>query len=241
MKPDNWVMWNASLKNYCRALAKTSWDAEDLAQDTWLKALAGSLEDGHANPQALLMRIAKHTWIDQQRRRSAWERLLTDRLAIERMSGKGRGAVDEQLEMEWAMHALIQALSPLQRAVLLMREGYGLSTAEAAQRLQLSEGAVKAALHRANRALRAIKDEGEESYIEWLEVDKDSQLLARQLANAYISGDIQRVIRLALAGEKTAMRAHASHSAQPIQSIQSIPSIQPADRANVLSCLARAA
>lgn len=211
MKPNNWALWNASLKNYCRALAKTSWDAEDLAQDTWLKALGGSLEGGHANPQALLMRIAKHTWIDQQRRRSAWERLLTERYAADRgaQAGKGQGEAGEQLEVELAMHALIQALSPLQRAVLLMREGYGLSTAETAKRLQLTEGAVKAALHRANRALREIKDknEGEESYMEWLEIDEGSQLLARQLANAYMSGDIQRVVRLALAGADTAMHS----------------------------------
>jgi RNA polymerase sigma factor (sigma-70 family) len=60
------------LRSYCRMLTGTPWDAEDLYQETMLKALKA---EGkfllHPSPKALLFRIASNAWIDECRKRKA--------------------------------------------------------------------------------------------------------------------------------------------------------------------------
>lgn len=79
-----------ALKRYCLALTQSSHDAEDLAQDTWVKALAymntantkhtndikQTSYTSHPNPEALLLRIARNTWTDIVRRKSTLSRVL---------------------------------------------------------------------------------------------------------------------------------------------------------------------
>ena len=77
----------AELRRYCLALAGTRWDAEDLAQEAWLRGLESGALRGHPNPKALLMRLAKRKWIDRTRRERTLAR-ITARRSEERRVGK---------------------------------------------------------------------------------------------------------------------------------------------------------
>src|SRR5438876_8997319 len=58
------------LHRYCRALTGSVWDAEDLVQDTLLRAFAklGEVSLRVDNPKAYLFRIASNLWVDHFRR-----------------------------------------------------------------------------------------------------------------------------------------------------------------------------
>ncbi len=142
--------WLAALNRYCLSITSSKWDAEDLVQETCLRAmpvLTGL--QGHANPTALLLRTAKNLSIDQFRRKQLAKGILD------------RGEVSHQQEdssgIEHVISMLVQHLSPLQCSVFLLRELYGFKGTEIAAALKTSNGAVKAALFRARTAIGQIK------------------------------------------------------------------------------------
>jgi RNA polymerase sigma-70 factor (ECF subfamily) len=63
-----WFDLHNVLHRYCLSLTGSSWDADDLAQDAWVRTIEALKRFGHANPEALLLRVAKNSWIDQSRR-----------------------------------------------------------------------------------------------------------------------------------------------------------------------------
>src|SRR5215813_8407876 len=58
------------LHRYCRALTGSVWDAEDLVQDTLLRAFAklGEVSLRIDSPKAYLFRVASNLWVDHFRR-----------------------------------------------------------------------------------------------------------------------------------------------------------------------------
>ncbi len=64
----------------------------------------------------------------------------------------------EQAERKRLVHAAINKLPPDYRMVVTLRDIEELSTAEVAQILNISDGAVRVRLHRARQALRALLD-----------------------------------------------------------------------------------
>src|SRR6266404_8240376 len=68
------------LHRYCRALTGSVWDAEDLVQDTLLRAFAklGEVSLRIDNPKAYLFRIASNLWVDHFRR-TEWGTPLEER------------------------------------------------------------------------------------------------------------------------------------------------------------------
>lgn len=184
-----WSDLQASLTRYCLSLTRSPHDAEDLAQDTWLKAL-GTLQGlGHRNAEAYMLRIAKNAWIDRMRRQAREARLL-------RLEEPGfMEAPEGPFEAERLLGALALRMSPVQRAVFLLREVFGLTGAETASRLRMTEGAVKAALHRARDALAAVKEELAKEAP--LPNDEGFRVYLRALAAAFQDGDIARLVALA--------------------------------------------
>ncbi|MBM4385145.1 MAG: RNA polymerase sigma factor [Deltaproteobacteria bacterium] len=138
-----------ALHGYCRRLTGNLWDAEDLVQDTLLRAFAtlGSIHHEIANPRGYLLRVASNSWIDAARRRELEAREAA--LAAPEPSAKPR--VDELRD---ASAALLQRLAPQERAALVLKEAFELSLEEIAATLNTSVGAVKAALHRGRERLR---------------------------------------------------------------------------------------
>ncbi|NOU95834.1 sigma-70 family RNA polymerase sigma factor [Paenibacillus sp. LMG 31456] len=183
----------ALVNRYCLSLTGSNWDAEDLAQDTWLKAIESLKSSGHTNPEAFLLRIAKNTWIDQTRRNNVLDRILKKDQPKATMPDNG------PFEIEMAFQSLMKHLSPLQRTVFLLRDLFGFSIGETAILLNTTEGAVKAALHRARHALEAVKIDLEQGALP-LPEEEDLRDFLRAIATAYQMGDVATLMELSLRG-----------------------------------------
>lgn len=129
-QPPDLAQMQSAIQQYCRTLTEHQWDAEDLAQETWSKAIGSNGMERHANPQALLMRIAKTTWIDRCRKRKAAEAFeRREKAARREESARSAQQPSERLELEPVFQALIHHMTPLQRAVFLLRDVFGSSPA----------------------------------------------------------------------------------------------------------------
>jgi RNA polymerase sigma-70 factor (ECF subfamily) len=138
------------LHRYCRRLSGTLWDAEDLVQETLLRAFSrlGQVHHEIRNPRAYLLRTATHCWIDALRRRdaeTAAHALLEPPAAA---AGPDAGASRD------AGALLLRLLAPQERAVVVLKELFDFRQDEIAELLGTSVGAVKAALHRGRERLR---------------------------------------------------------------------------------------
>ncbi|MGG1941795.1 RNA polymerase sigma factor [Paenibacillus polymyxa] len=179
----------AVLKRYCLSLTKSNWDAEELAQNTWVKALGKLNNFEHTNPKALLLRIAKNTWIDEIRRKAVFTRILN------REQAKVTEADHGAFEIEIALQSLMNHLSPLQRTVFLLRDVFAFSISETSDILGTTEGAVKVALHRARKSLGAVQEELLKGELSLPESEKSKTFL-RALTAAYQMGDIATLVML---------------------------------------------
>lgn len=140
-----------ALWRYCLRLTGSAWDAEDLVQETLLKAFAKLRQYWQPlDAKSYLFRIATNAWIDIQRK----ARLLTTELD-ETYEGAIAPAVDPGERLA-AMEALVTTLPPRQRVVLLLTDVFDFTAAEVAAMIGTTEGAVKAALHRARTSLRGL-------------------------------------------------------------------------------------
>ncbi len=141
----------------CRLVRDRAW-AEDLVQETFLHALAARRGLAEVqNPRAWLYRIATNLALKglKRRRRFAWLPWgAADRYHANAPDNAsevaGRGAVEEALA----------ALPPDYRAPLLLYAHYGLSVAEVAEALNLSQGAVKMRLCRGREMFREAYERG---------------------------------------------------------------------------------
>jgi len=150
---DMLVPLRPALYGYCRRLAGSVWDAEDLVQDTLVRAFGhlGLINHQVRNPRAYLLRTATNVWIDELRRRETEARALMANPDDVPAGGADPGASSEVRD---AGSRLLQRLSPQERAALLLRELFDMSLEEIAELLATTTGAVKAALHRGRARLR---------------------------------------------------------------------------------------
>lgn len=137
------------LHGHCRRLAGNVFDAEDLVQETLVRAFGrwGVSYGAVRDPQAYLLRTATHLWIDTMRRRERESRLRQAPPDHE-TSPPAPG------ELRSAGARLMRRLSPQERAAVVLKEGFDMRLDEIAQLLSTTEGAVKAALHRGRERLR---------------------------------------------------------------------------------------
>ncbi|MFC5650903.1 RNA polymerase sigma factor [Paenibacillus solisilvae] len=144
--------WLSALNRYCLAITGSKWDAEDLVQETCLRALPvlTGLQK-HANPTALLLRTAKNLSIDHSRRKKSQADGLDKCELLQKHEHEDSSGMEQVLSL------LVQYLSPLQCSIFLLRELYGYRASEVAAALRSTEGAVKAALFRARTAMSQIK------------------------------------------------------------------------------------
>jgi RNA polymerase sigma-70 factor, ECF subfamily len=143
------------LHGYCRRLTGDVWDAEDLVQDTLLRAFGtlGSIVTRIENPRAYLLRTATNLWIDAARRRG------TEADALAEAAPDPAPPGDTAAAMRDAGTVLLQRLAPQERAAVVLKELFDYSLEEIAAVLGTTVGAVKAALHRGRTRLR--EPEGE--------------------------------------------------------------------------------
>lgn len=187
----------ARLYRYCLSLTRSKQDAEDLLQETLLKAeTRRQLRGDHSNPEALLLRMAKNSWIDSLRRSTLYRDIMkqeTKRYEEQLQAGDDRS----RERMAAAFHVLLRDLSPQQRVALLLREVFGYSAAECANYLETTEGAVKSLLYRARRALERGRAIDAGSLQEEIDLSASSIIAeVDEMVEAYIGGDIAHLLQL---------------------------------------------
>lgn len=140
-------------------------DAEDIVQDTFARALERPPPDLERALEPWLVRVATNLGIDSLRRRQRTSHAgvwLPDPVELDRALGtQGTESLDgetryEQVEsLSYAFLLALEALTPMQRAVLVLREVLGYCGRETAELLETSEGNAKVVLHRARAAMTA--------------------------------------------------------------------------------------
>ena len=148
---DMLVPLRPALYSYCRRLAGNVWDADDLAQDTLLRAFGqwGVTYPPIRNPRAYLLRTATNVWIDTLRRRET-----EARVSVASPDDTARANPEASSDVRDAGYRLLQRLSPQERAAVVLKEVFDMSLEEIAELLATTTGAVKAALHRGRGRLR---------------------------------------------------------------------------------------
>jgi RNA polymerase sigma-70 factor (ECF subfamily) len=129
-------------------------EAEDVLQDAYVRAYA-HLDQfaGRAKFSTWLTRIAIHAALARARKAGRVVEIEDDMLQLE---STARGPETQVADRELAdvLEAAVESLPPSFRAVFMLREVEGLSTAEAADCLDIPEETVKTRLHRARGLLR---------------------------------------------------------------------------------------
>jgi RNA polymerase sigma-70 factor (ECF subfamily) len=131
-------------------------DAEDAVQDAWIKWSSADRSQV-ADPKAYLTRIVSNLSLERLRstryKRETYvgpwlpEPILT--------SGDTSEAVTDAESVSMAMLVVLETLSPLERAVFVLKEVFDFSHAEIAEAVERSEAAVRQAAHRAREHVRA--------------------------------------------------------------------------------------
>ncbi|WP_156656254.1 RNA polymerase sigma-70 factor [Mycobacterium sp. 852002-51152_SCH6134967] len=171
-------------------------DAEDVVQDAWFKWSADDRSQV-SDPKAYLSRIVSNLSMDRlrstQRQRETYvgpwlpEPILT-------ASDAADDAVTAD-SVSLAMLVVLETLSPLERAVFVLKEAFDFSYAEIAEAVERSESAVRQAAHRAREHVQARRPRFEADRA------KKRQVTERFFA-ASVGGDINALLEM-LAPEVT--------------------------------------
>jgi RNA polymerase sigma-70 factor (TIGR02957 family) len=165
-------------------------DAEDVVQDAWFKWSAD--DRSHvADPKSYLARIVSNLSIERlrstRRQRETYvgpwlpEPILTETDAAEDV------ATAESVSL--AMLVVLETLSPLERAVFVLKEVFDFSYAEIAEAVERSESAVRQAGHRARGHIQARRPR--------FEADRATKRAAtEQFFAATTGGDINALMEL---------------------------------------------
>ena len=198
-------------------------DAEDVVQDAWFKWSADDRSQV-SDPKAYLARIVSNLAMDRlrstRRQRETYvgpwlpEPILTERDASEDV------AVAESVSV--AMLVVLETLSPLERAVFVLKEVFDFSYAEIADAVDRSESAVRQAGHRARNHIQARRPRFE------ADRDKEARATERFFA-ASIGGDINELMEL-LAPDVTLWTDGGGKVRQAMRPIVGVGERRPVDR-----------
>ncbi len=174
-------------------------DAEDVVQDAWLRWAAAD-HDAVREPRAYLVRITTRLAIDrlrhvQSRKESyvgPWlpEPLATD---LDHTVPDTAERVVMAESVSFAVLVMLESLSPLERAVFVLREAFGLPYAEIAATLDRGEAAVRQLAGRARRHV----EEGRSRYD--TDAERTAAVTERFLAAA-TGGDLAALLSLLAPG-----------------------------------------
>lgn len=141
-----YTVYRAELVNYCRALCGSAAQAEDLVQETFVKALSNlDLLDELDSKQrrAWLYRVAKNLFYDACRRQTMEKK---HRCEPEEACDGGFSQVETEM--------LLSRLPPDLSRLFIKRYFEGYNSTELAEEYGLSPSGVRAALSRARKLLK---------------------------------------------------------------------------------------
>lgn len=134
----------------------TAADAEDAVQDAWIKWSAADRSQV-AEPKAYLTRIVSNVALARLRSTRHQRETYVGPWLPEPILTTGDTAetVMDAESVSMAVLVVLETLSPLERAVFVLKEVFDFSHAEIAETLERSEAAVRQAAHRAREHVRA--------------------------------------------------------------------------------------
>ena len=211
------------LKLHCYRMMGSLHEADDLVQDTFLRAWRGRSQfDGRGSPRGWLYTIATNTCLNAIKARSAAHRILEP---PDRPPTEGRATAGPAAELSWlepypdaelpdlvdgepgpearyetreairlAFVAAIQLLPPRQRAALLLCDVLGWSAAETAQLLGGSTASINSALQRARATLAVRYPTGRP--LQRSQPNRDESLLLDRYIKAWQAADLDGFIAL---------------------------------------------
>jgi RNA polymerase sigma-70 factor (ECF subfamily) len=151
----------------CYRMTGSAADADDIVQDTFVRALEKPPADMEAPLRPWLVKVAMNLSRDQLRRRrrreyfGPWlpspvltegdDGFVLDHPAVTESTPMTRYDLIESVSMAFLL--ALEALSPAQRAVLILRDVFDYSTKETAEALEMSEANIKVTLLRARRTM----------------------------------------------------------------------------------------
>ncbi|MGA5438159.1 sigma-70 family RNA polymerase sigma factor [Streptomyces griseoincarnatus] len=170
-------------------------DAEDVVQDTFLRWQAADRERIEV-PEAWLTKVVTHLCLDRLRsaqarhERAAGAWLPEPLLEGDPMLGPA-DTVEQRESVSLAVLTLMERLSPVERAVYVLREAFSYSHAEIARILDVTESASQQHAHRARVRVAAERRRGSE------EVDLASaRRVVEEFLAAATSGRTERLVAL---------------------------------------------
>ncbi|HKG23219.1 MAG TPA: sigma-70 family RNA polymerase sigma factor, partial [Blastocatellia bacterium] len=152
----------------CYRMTGNAADAEDLVQETFVRALEKPPRRSHEPLRPWLVRVAMNLSRDHLRRRKVrgytgeWlpSPVSTDEESLASYeppapsSDSPATRYDMVESVSFAFLLALEALTPSQRAVLILRDVFDYTTNETGEALGISEASVKVMLHRARRRMR---------------------------------------------------------------------------------------
>ena len=140
--------------NYLWRMVNDQEAAMDLSQEVFVRAWQHfSLLRTYEQPHSWLFRVATNLALSyRQRRRSP----IGSALNLYEMTDPGRSDPALHIAERDLVHRLLAQLSPKRRAVLILREVYGMPATEIAPILNMSPEAVRLALFRAREQFRKL-------------------------------------------------------------------------------------
>ena len=145
--------WDAVYRLMYRMIGNTH-DAEDLAQETFLRALRRreSLRPG-TNARAWLMRIASNALIDLGRKRKSARTRAADPVELEAHPAAADGDTPQGRDLQPMLEAALAGLPETQRLVFLLRVQENQSFRQIAEALAMAEATARWHMLQARRQL----------------------------------------------------------------------------------------
>lgn len=166
-RDSDWALFGAyhdRIHRYILGMVRDAADAEDLTQETFLRAFRSkaTMRDPNA-ARGWLYRVATNVCLDQFRKRTRIS--LDDAEAAGRINHTASAdpsaqEVTERKETSVCVQRCLDFLSDSYRAVILLHDVHGLTSAETAKLLGVEPGAVKIRLHRARLRLHQLMEYG---------------------------------------------------------------------------------
>ncbi|MFF9473464.1 sigma-70 family RNA polymerase sigma factor [Streptomyces roseolus] len=169
-------------------------DAEDAVQDAYLHWQAADRQQIRV-PEAWLTKVVTNVCLDRlrsaqaRRERTAGAWLPEPLLDGDPMLGPA-DTVEQRESVSLAVLMLMERLSPVERAVYVLREAFSYGHAEIAEILDISESASQQHLHRARQRVTAARRRG-------AEVDRTAaRRIVEEFLSAASSGRTERLVAL---------------------------------------------
>ncbi|MBT2208535.1 RNA polymerase sigma-70 factor [Actinomadura litoris] len=168
----------------------TAADAEDAVQDAWLRWSAGDRGDV-ADPKAYLVRITTNIALDRLRSaRAQRETYVGPWLPEPILTSPDIAEATEMSEsVSMAMLVVLETLSPLERAVFVLKEVFGYPYAEIGKAIDRSESSVRQLGTRARKHVEARRPRFEAGGAE-------RRAATDRFFDAVLGGDINRLMEV---------------------------------------------